>query len=62
MSVSILVVDDEPVNVEVLYAFLEPEQYRLVAACSGEEAVATDHGWRHQEEPITRRMMRRVSR
>jgi len=36
---SILVVDDDPLNVEMLCAFLEDEGYRTVGAHSGSEAV-----------------------
>src|SRR5579885_3680431 len=35
----VLVVDDEPVNVELLTAYLEPEGYRIATARSGLEAL-----------------------
>ena len=38
---SVLVVDDEPANVELLCAYLEPERYRIATARSGVEAL--DH-------------------
>ena len=36
----ILVVDDQPQNIELLEAFLAPQGYEIVAAASGEEALA----------------------
>ncbi|WP_287153042.1 response regulator [Candidatus Solincola tengchongensis] len=37
----ILVVDDEPVNLDLLKALLEPEGYLVITARNGEEALAT---------------------
>jgi putative two-component system response regulator len=35
----ILVVDDNPQNIELLEAYLAPQKYEIITACSGEEAL-----------------------
>lgn len=35
----ILVVDDQPLNIDVLEAYLVPQGYEIVKATSGEEAL-----------------------
>jgi class 3 adenylate cyclase len=44
---TVLVVDDQPVNVRLLDAVLSPRGYRIVGVSSGEEALAT-----LREEPV----------
>ncbi len=39
MDIKILIVDDEPVNIELLEALLGPEEYILIRAKDGEEAL-----------------------
>jgi CheY-like chemotaxis protein len=39
MAIKILIVDDEPANIELLEALLEPEGYTLIKAKNGEEAL-----------------------
>jgi signal transduction histidine kinase/serine phosphatase RsbU (regulator of sigma subunit) len=39
-QLSILIVDDEPVNLQVLYNYLSLQNYRIVQATSGPEALA----------------------
>jgi putative two-component system response regulator len=43
VSASVLVVDDDPLNVEMLCAYLEEEGYRTVSATSGREAIQLAH-------------------
>lgn len=40
MSRSLLIVDDEPVNLEIIGEYLEDEPFELTMACNGEEAWA----------------------
>ncbi|MFU0790522.1 hybrid sensor histidine kinase/response regulator [Virgibacillus proomii] len=40
---NILIVDDDPVNLEVLKAILRPEEYDITAVTSGKEALAVLH-------------------
>jgi CheY-like chemotaxis protein len=40
VAAQILLVDDNPTNLQVLYQTLEGEGYRLLAARSGKDAIA----------------------
>ncbi len=60
-SATLLLVDDDPLSLELLQGYLEPEGYRLTTACDGEEAwKLLDNPQREFDLVVTDRSMPRM--